>query len=108
MFTQRGNENWSIAFKGRQNSGKKGNTYWQRRIYWCQCNRARWVTIGDGAVIGAGTIVSKNVPAYTVAVGSPIRFIRQRLSEQQAGSLQQIQWWNFDFEKLQDVEKLFF
>jgi acetyltransferase-like isoleucine patch superfamily enzyme len=36
------------------------------------------VTIGDGAVIGAGTIVTKNVKSYAVVAGNPMRFIRNR------------------------------
>lgn len=36
------------------------------------------VEIGDGAVIGAGSIVTKNIPPYSVAVGNPARVVRQR------------------------------
>lgn len=34
------------------------------------------VTIGDGAVVGAGSVVTKNVPAYTVVVGNPARVVK--------------------------------
>lgn len=37
------------------------------------------VTIGEGAVIGAGSIVSKNIPPYCVAVGNPARVIKSRV-----------------------------
>lgn len=66
------------------------------------------VTIGDGAVIGAGAVVSKDIPPYAVAVGCPIRVIKHRLSHEQIESLMRIKWWNFDDEKLKDVEKHFF
>lgn len=36
------------------------------------------VTIGDGSVVGAGSIVTKNIPPYSVAVGSPAKVIRKR------------------------------
>ncbi len=66
------------------------------------------VTIGDGAVIGAGAVVSKDIPPYAVAVGCPIRVIKHRLSQEQIECLMRIKWWNFDDEKLKDVEKHFF
>ena len=66
------------------------------------------VTIGDGAVIGAGAIVSKDIPPYAIAVGSPIRILRYRFSEEQIAALLRIQWWNWDATKLRDVESMFF
>lgn len=66
------------------------------------------VTIGDGAVIGAGAVVSKDIPPYAVAVGCPIRIIRYRFDEEKIKSLRKIEWWNFDEDKLKQVEELFF
>lgn len=66
------------------------------------------VTIGDGAVIGAGAVVSKDVPPYAIAVGCPIKIMRYRLNEKQVNALSRIKWWDFDDEKLKDVEKYFF
>ena len=65
------------------------------------------VTIGDGAVIGAGAVVSKDIPPYAIAVGCPIRIIRYRMTDEQIASMQRIQWWNWDDDRLQDVEDLF-
>ena len=65
------------------------------------------VTIGDGAVIGAGAVVSKDIPPYAIAVGSPIRIIRYRMTEDQIAAMQRIQWWNWDDDRLQEVEKMF-
>lgn len=66
------------------------------------------ITIGDGAVIGAGAVVSKDIPAYAVAVGSPVQIKKYRFSEDQIQKLKTIQWWNFDDEKLKEVNSLFF
>lgn len=66
------------------------------------------VTIGDGAVIGAGAVVSKDIPAYAVAVGCPIQIIKFRFDEPTIESLLRIKWWEFEDEKLIDIEKLFF
>ena len=65
------------------------------------------VTIGDGAVIGAGAVVSKDIPPYAIAVGSPIRIMRYRMTEEQIAAMQRIQWWIWDDERLQEVEKMF-
>ena len=62
------------------------------------------VTIGDGAVIGAGAVVSKDIPPYAVAVGCPIRIIKYRFDEPQMEALKRIEWWNFEDEKLKEVE----
>jgi acetyltransferase-like isoleucine patch superfamily enzyme len=66
------------------------------------------VTIGDGAIIGAGAVVSKDIPDYAIAVGNPIKIIRYRFNESQISALKRIQWWNFEEDKLQDIEKMFF
>jgi acetyltransferase-like isoleucine patch superfamily enzyme len=66
------------------------------------------VTIGDGAIIGAGAVVSKDIPDYAIAVGNPIKIIKYRFNEDQISALKRIQWWNFEEDKLQDVEKMFF
>jgi acetyltransferase-like isoleucine patch superfamily enzyme len=52
------------------------------------------VTIGPGSVIGANSVVTRSVPPYTVAAGSPCRPIRQRLADRFAARLQETQWWN--------------
>ena len=65
------------------------------------------VTIGDGAVIGAGAVVSKDIPPYAIAVGCPIRIVKYRMTEEQIAAMQRIQWWNWDDDRLQDVERMF-
>lgn len=66
------------------------------------------ITIGDGAVIGAGAVVSKDIPPYAVAVGCPVQVIKYRFDEPAIESLLNIKWWEFEDEKLADVEKMFF
>jgi hypothetical protein len=54
------------------------------------------VTIGRGAVIGAGAVVAKDVPDYAVVVGNPGKVVRYRFGEKLIERLLRVQWWQFD------------
>lgn len=54
------------------------------------------INIGDGAVIGAGAIVTKDVPPYAVVAGVPAKVIRYRFSETIIHKLLQLKWWNLE------------
>jgi phosphonate metabolism protein (transferase hexapeptide repeat family) len=56
--------------------------------------------IGNGAVIAAGAIVTKDVGPYTIVAGNPARVIRQRFPEDIAGELTDLAWWDWDHETL--------
>ena len=58
------------------------------------------VHIGDGAIIGANSVVAKNIPPYHIAVGNPCNVIRKRFDDELIEYLEQIQWWNWDDEKI--------
>jgi virginiamycin A acetyltransferase len=58
------------------------------------------VKIGDGAIIGAYSVVTKDVEPYAIVGGNPAREIKKRFSEQVIKELLEIQWWNWDREKL--------
>lgn len=66
------------------------------------------VSIGDGAVIGAGCVVSKDIPAYAIAVGNPVKIIRYRFSDDIIEKMLDIKWWEWNIERLKDVEVKFF
>lgn len=51
------------------------------------------VTIGTGSIIGANAFVNKDLPPYSVAVGSPARIIRQRFSMETCKKLLDSRWW---------------
>ena len=65
------------------------------------------VTIGDGAVIGAGSIVTKDVPPYAIVAGVPAKIIRYRFSEEIVKELQNIKWWNLPEDILKENISLF-
>lgn len=57
-------------------------------------------SIGDGAVIGAGAVVFKDVPPYAVVVGNPGRVVRYRFSPSTIERLLEERWWQRDIEEL--------
>jgi len=52
------------------------------------------VTIGDGAIIGMGSVVTHDVPPYEIWAGNPARFIRKRFDDEIISKLLEIKWWD--------------
>jgi acyl-[acyl carrier protein]--UDP-N-acetylglucosamine O-acyltransferase len=58
------------------------------------------VSIGDGAVIGANSLVAKDVPAYAIYAGNPARLIRMRFSDEDIKTLEELKWWDWPLEHI--------
>lgn len=56
------------------------------------------VTIGDGAVIGACSLVTHDVEPYAIYAGCPAKKIRNRFSDEETKKLMEMSWWNRDEE----------
>jgi|WetSurMetagenome_2_1015567.scaffolds.fasta_scaffold36566_4 virginiamycin A acetyltransferase len=51
------------------------------------------ITIGDGCIIGAYSVVASDIPPYYVAVGNPCRPVKQRFSDDEIALLLKMKWW---------------
>ena len=58
------------------------------------------VSLGSGAAVGAGSIVTKDVPPFAIVVGNPARVLRLRFSERVVDDLLAIAWWDWPHERL--------
>ena len=63
------------------------------------------VEIGDGAIIGMGSVVTKSVGAYEIWAGNPARFIRMRFSNNIVQGLIKSSWWDLDDAVLQNFSQ---
>jgi phosphonate metabolism protein (transferase hexapeptide repeat family) len=58
------------------------------------------VKLGNGAAVGAGAIVTKDVPPYAIVVGNPARIVRYRFEPEIIAALERIAWWDWTHDKL--------
>lgn len=54
------------------------------------------ITIGDGAIVAAGAVVTKDVPPYAIVAGVPAKILRYRFTEEEIAFLMKLQWWEKD------------
>jgi acetyltransferase-like isoleucine patch superfamily enzyme len=64
--------------------------------------------VGDGAIIGAGSLVTKSIPPYAIVAGNPAKIIRYRFNEDQIRGLLAIKWWNWSDEKIEKNIDVFY
>ena len=73
-----------------------GNDVWLGR----ECVVMPGVKIGDGAIVAAYSVVTRDIAPYTVAGGNPARFIKNRFDDELTGLLMRLKWWDLPPEEL--------
>jgi len=61
------------------------------------------INVGDGAIIGASAVVTKDVPPYAIVVGNPAKIIKYRYNRDDIIWLLKIKWWDFSREKIKEI-----
>jgi acetyltransferase-like isoleucine patch superfamily enzyme len=77
---------------------------------WVGCNVTilRGLTIGDGAIIGANSVVTQSVPPYAIVAGTPARVIKYRFEDRIIEKLLDLRWWDWDDATIQRNKNLFY
>lgn len=65
------------------------------------------VRIGDGAVVGMGSVVTRDVPDYAIVAGNPARLLRMRFDEDVVAGLLRLRWWECSDAELRRLAPLF-
>ena len=64
------------------------------------CTILDGITIGNGAVVAAGSIVTKDVPPYAIVGGNPAKIIKYRFSKEIIDEIEQTQFWDMDINEI--------
>ncbi len=88
---------WTGRFDGEPDFPNRGDTVIGNDVWLgMDATILPGVTIGDGAVIAALSVVTRDVPPYAIVAGNPARIVRRRLSPLDAARMQAIAWWDWD------------
>lgn len=61
------------------------------------------VHIGDGAIIGLNSVVTRDVPPYTIVAGNPAKAVRKRFDDELIDLLLKLKWWDKSVEKINEL-----
>ena len=66
------------------------------------------VNVGNGAIIAAGSVVTKDIPPFSIVAGVPAKVIKKRFSNDIINEIEFLKWWDFSKEELIQIKNLFF
>lgn len=74
---------------------------------WCGANVVimQGVSIGDGAIIGANSVVTNDIPDYAIVVGIPAKVIKYRFTQEIINIIKNTKWFDYDINKAEDIIK---
>lgn len=61
------------------------------------------VHVGDGCIIGASSVVARDIPPYCIAAGNPARVVKKRFDDATIARLEEIAWWNLEVEEIEAI-----
>ena len=64
----------------------------------------RGINIGNGAIIGASAVVTRDVPPYAIVVGNPARALRYRFDPEVIEELLALEWWDLEMVALKGID----
>ena len=92
---------WRKGYEGELESGSRGDIVIGNDVWiGLKATILPGVTIGDGAIIGAHAVVSRDVRPYAIAVGNPAREVKRRFDDDTVEDLLAIRWWDWDPAKI--------
>ena len=97
-------EGWNASAPQKSDMPLKGDTVIGNDV-WIGQNATIMpgVHIGDGAIIGANSLLSKDVEPYTIVAGNPIRVIRKRFDDELIDVLERFKWWDKSIEEINNL-----
>jgi virginiamycin A acetyltransferase len=90
-----------VAFEEIENPPTIGNDVWIGSAAVIQ----QGVSIGDGAIIASGSVVTRDVMPFTIVAGIPARILRDRFSEEQVATIRRNPWWDYPADELDLFKK---
>jgi len=103
-YKERNSENLNLMLKYRMEATKKPSVVIENDVWIGQnVTILRGVKVNNGAIIASNSVVTKDVPPYSIVGGIPAKVIKYRFEQNIINRLLELEWWNFSLEKLDNI-----